>query len=138
MIDSRYNQVRKENVAVVGLCCDFLSHHEQTIANVMGAVLKQLVGRGGIPDYLQEALRKAQKEFSGRGLAELMGMLKIAIAPLPQAFICLDALDECLSKHLLELLELLRDILWGLLGQEYSSLGGPVLGKIKDISSRRS
>ena len=40
-----------------------------------------------------------------------MGMLKIAIASLPQVFICLDALDECLPKHLPELLESLRDIL---------------------------
>jgi len=37
-------------------------------------------------------------------------MLKIAIASLPQVFICIDALDECLPKHLPELLESLRDI----------------------------
>ena len=43
-------------------------------------------------------------------LADLMGMLKIAIASLPQVFICLDALDECLPKYLPELLVSLRDI----------------------------
>jgi len=38
-------------------------------------------------------------------------MLKTVIASLPQVFICLDALDECLPKHVPEILELLRDIL---------------------------
>ena len=36
--------------------------------------------------------------------------LRIAIAPLPQVFICIDALDECLPKNVSEVLESLRDI----------------------------
>ena len=38
-------------------------------------------------------------------------MLKQAIATLPQVFICIDALDECLPKNLPELLESLKEIL---------------------------
>ena len=112
VIDSLCDQAGKEDIVVLGVYCDFLAQQEQTTTNIMGAILKQLVGRRGIPDYLREAFREAQKEFGGRGLrlADLMGMLKMAIASLPEAFICLDALDECLPKHLLELLKLLRDI----------------------------
>ena len=78
----------------------------------MGAIIKQLVGRGGIPKGLRKAFQKGKKEFGGRRprLVDLMGMLKIAIASLPQVFICLDALDECLPKYLPELLLSLRDI----------------------------
>ena len=114
MIDSLCDQAGKEDIAVVGLYCDFLTQQEQTTTNIMGAILKQLVGRGGIPDYLREAFQKAQKEFGGRGLrlANLIRMLKIAIASLPKAFICLDALDECLPKHLPELFKSLEDIVW--------------------------
>ena len=81
----------------------------------MGAILKQLVGRGGVPNDLRDAFQKGKKEFGGRGprLADLIGMLKIAIASLPQVFICLDALDEFLPKFLPELLESLRDITQG-------------------------
>ena len=113
MIDSLCDQAGEEGVAVVGLYCDFLTQEEQTTTNIMGAILKQLVGRGGIPDHLCETFQKAQKELGGRGprLANLIGMLKIAIASLPKAFICLDALDECLPKHLPELLKSLGDIL---------------------------
>ena len=112
VIDSLCDQAGKEDIAVVGLYCDFLSQQEQTITNIMGAILKQLVGGGCIPANLREAFQKGQKEFGGRRLrlADLMGMLKIAIASLPKVFICLDALDECLPKYLPELLESLRNI----------------------------
>ncbi|CUS12342.1 unnamed protein product [Tuber aestivum] len=40
-------------------------------------------------------------------------MLKIAISSVPQVSVCLDALDECLPKHLPQLLECLRDIALG-------------------------
>ena len=80
---------------------------------MMGAILKQLVGRGGIPEYLREAFQEAKKNFGGRRpkLPDLMEMLKITIVSLPQVFICLDALDECLPKNIPELLESLRDII---------------------------
>ena len=112
MIDCLCDRARKKDIAVVGVYCDFHSQQEQTIANIMGAILKQLVGRGGIPDYLREEFQIGQKEFGGRGLllADLIGFLKITIASLPQVFICLDALDECLPKYLPELLDSLRNI----------------------------
>jgi len=112
VIDSLCDRAQEANIAVAGLYCDFLSQQEQTTTHIMGALLKQLVSRGGIPGHLREAFEKGKKEFGGRAprLANLMGMLKIVIASLPRVFICLDALDECLPKHLPELLGSLRDI----------------------------
>ena len=112
VIDSLCDRAGEENIAVVGLYYDYLAQQEQTITNITGAIMKQLVVRGEIPKDLREAVQKGKKEFGGRGprLADLMGMLKIAIASLPQVFICLDALDECLPRRLPELFESLRDI----------------------------
>ena len=112
VIDNLCDRAGEEDIAVAGLYCDFLSQQEQTVNNIMGAILKQLVGRGDIPSYLREAFQKAKKEFGGRGpqLVDLMGMLRTAIASIPRVFICIDALDECLPKCLPELLESLRDI----------------------------
>ena len=113
VIDSLCDQAREEDIAVAGLYCDYLSQQEQTITNMMGAILRQLVGRGDIPEYLREAFNKGKMEFGGRGLRllDIMGMIKTAIASLSQVFICIDALDECLPKHLPELLGSLRDII---------------------------
>ena len=79
---------------------------------MIGAILKQLVGREEIMKDVREAFQKRRRGFGGRRLllADLMGMLRTAIALLPQVFICIDALDEGLPKHLPELLESLRDI----------------------------
>ena len=112
VIDSLCDQAKEENIAATGLYCDFVSQQEQTIANIIGAILRQLAGRHSIPKYIREAFQKAKKEFGGRGpqLADLMEMLRIAIASLPLVIICIDALDECLPKCLLELLKSLRDI----------------------------
>ena len=112
VIDSLCDQAKKENIAVAGLYYDFLAQRDQTITNVMGAILKQLVGREGIPGDIREAFQEGKKEFGGRGLrlADLMEMLRTTIASLRRVFICIDALDECLPKHLPELLESLRDI----------------------------
>ena len=112
MIDSLCDRAQEEDIAVAGLYCDFLAQQEGTTTNIMGAILKQLVARGGIPNHVREAFQKGKREFGGRGprLVDLMGMLKIAIASLPQVFVCLDALDECLPKYIPELLESLRNI----------------------------
>ena len=112
MIDSLCDQPGEENIAVAAFYCDYLSQQEQTTNNIVGAILKQLVGRGVIAEDIREAFQKAKKEVGGRGprLADLMGMLRTTIASLPRVFICIDALDECLPKCLPELLKSLRDI----------------------------
>jgi len=112
VINSLCDQEGREGAIVGGLYCDFQIHQEQSVTNMMGTVLKQLVGRGDIPKYLCEAFQEAKRNFGGRGprLPDLMKMLRITIASLPQVFICLDALDECLPKHLPDLLASLRDI----------------------------
>jgi len=96
----------------VGLYCDFLAQHEQSTTNMLGAILKQLSSRGGMPGYIREAFRKAKKEFGGRGLRvlDIVQILKKTIASLPRVFICIDALDECTAKYRREPLESLREL----------------------------
>ena len=112
MID-RLGDQAKGDIAVACLYYDYLAQQEQTITNIMGAILKQLVGRGDIPENLREAFQEGKKVAGGRRLllADLMRMLKIVISSLSQVFICLDALDECLPKNLPALLESLREII---------------------------
>ena len=82
VIDSLCDQAGEENIAVAGLYCDFLAQQQQTVNNIMGAMLKQLVSRGEVTEDLRNAFHKAKGEFGGRGplLGDLMGMLRTAIA----------------------------------------------------------
>ena len=95
----------------MGLYCDFHARQEQSTINMLGAILKQLASRGGIPEHIREDFQKAQKEFGGRGLLlpDMVDILKTTTS-LPRLFICIDALDECTPKHRRELLVSLRDI----------------------------
>ena len=112
VIDALCDQAKKEDIAVACLYYDFIAQQEQTITNMMGAILKQLIGGREIPDNVREAFQEGKKEIGGRRLrlADLMRMLGVAISSLPQVFICIDALDECPPRNLPELLDSLRDI----------------------------
>lgn len=113
MIDDLCDEASNGDIAVAMFYCDFHGQQEQTTTNIMGAILRQLVVRGEVLEHVQSAFRMAKNEVGGRRprLPDIVQMLEQAIARLPRVFICIDALDECLPKHLLELLESLRDIL---------------------------
>jgi len=113
VIDNLRDEAGEEENAIAGFYCDFRDQQGQTTTNIMGAILEQLVVRGEVLGHVQSAFRKAQRERGGRGLRlpDMVRMLKQAVATLPQVFICIDALDEYLPKHLLELLESMKDVL---------------------------
>jgi len=112
VIDWLCNQAHDRDIAVAGLYCDYLAQEQQSATNILGAILKQLLERDGIPEPLRQIFRKEKKGFGGRAvqLLDLVEMLKNTIASLPEVFICIDGLDECLPKNRRELLESLRNI----------------------------
>ena len=113
VIDRLHDEAGGGDIAVAGFYCDFRNQDEQTAVNILGAILKQLVARDDMLEHVRMAFRKAKKELGGRDLRlpDMVQMVKRAVATLPQVFICIDGLDECLPKHLLESLGSLRDIL---------------------------
>ena len=79
---------------------------------MLGATLKQLLEKDGIPGPVRQAFREEKMGFGGRAvqLSDLVKMLKTTISSLPEVFICFDALDECLPRNRQELLESLQEI----------------------------
>lgn len=117
VIDTLYEQASKEDIAVVILYCDYQEQHKQTTTNMIGSILKQMAAKDRIPESVWEALTKAKNKCGDRGprLLDLVAILRELIASLPQAFfICIDALDEFMSKKLPELLVSLRDVVQAL------------------------
>ena len=110
VIDNLCDQAEEKNLAVAWVYCDFLAHQEQSATAMLGAILRQLVSIGEIPENIRQKFRK---RFSDRGLRSLdmVRMLKTAISLLPMVYICIDALDECTPKSRQELLGSLQDII---------------------------
>ena len=86
--------------------CDYLAQQEQTVVNIMRAILRQLVGEREIPKEIRQAFQEGRRPL----LQDLVPMLRVVIESLPRAFICIDGMDECLPKDIPELLESLREI----------------------------
>jgi len=102
---------RRQDITVAGLYCDYLDREEQTTSNILGAMLKQLVG-GTIPEGIRRAFEDAEEQFGrvGPRVPELLEMLKAVIAQRQRVVICIDGLDESLAAHRASLLRALQTI----------------------------
>jgi len=110
VIDHFYDGGR--DTATAGLYCDYLDRNEQTTSNMLGVMLKQLVGSGSIPEDIRKAFEGAKERFGGVGprVPELLNMLKTAIAQRQRVVICIDGLDESIAAHRTGLLRALQGI----------------------------
>jgi len=94
---------------------DFASREAQSPINMLGSLLKQLLsGLGAIPAEIVQKFRSQKKAIGGRRL-QLPDIVKMcaAVTSLQRTFICVDALDECVPRHQLEVLGALGQILRG-------------------------
>jgi len=68
VIDTLRKQMRGGNVAVLSLYCDYQAQKDQSAANLIGALLRQVVLRArGIPEEIKSAFDEATQE-GGEGL----------------------------------------------------------------------
>ena len=102
-----------QDITVAGLYCDYLDRKEQTTSNMLGAMLKQLVGRGIISEDIRKAFEDAKDHFGGvrSQVPQLVNMLKTAIGQRKRVVICIDGLDESRAAHRDGLLRSLQAII---------------------------
>ena len=113
IIDSLCSQARGKNATVACYYFDFAAQNEQSPVSILGSLLKQQVfGLDGIPEEISEAYKDRKDAIGGQGpqISDILKMLQIA-STRKRAFICIDALDECATKHLAELLDSLSQLL---------------------------
>ena len=110
MIDYFYSS--EQDITAVGLYCDYLDRKEQTTSNILGAMLKQLIGSGVVPDEIRKSFEVAKRHFGGvhPEVPEVLKMLKTAIGQRRRVVICIDGLDESLAAHRTDLLSALQAI----------------------------
>ena len=113
VVDRLCDKTKEQNTAVACFYVDFAAREEQSPTNMLGALLKQIVGGlEEIPDEIRETFQDYKKMIGGRGLLvpEIVEMLQ-TVTSLRPTFICVDALDECVERHRPEVLGSLRQIL---------------------------
>ena len=113
VVDSLCDWARGRDAAVTCFYFDFAAQKEQSLTNVLGSLLKQIVsGLEKIPAKVVQAFRGEGKVIGGRelGLGEIVGMLQDISSSRP-TFICIDALDECVAEYRGKLLDSLAQVL---------------------------
>ena len=113
VIDSLCDRARGQDVAVACFYFDFASQKEQSATSVLGALLKQVVsGMKRVPEEITQAYEDQKTVIGGRSpqLADIVKMLQITSSE-KRTFICIDALDECVPRNLVKLLDSLNQIL---------------------------
>ena len=103
----------EEGIAVTCFYFDYAAREEQSPINMLGSLLRQLANRfEKIPDVIVREFEKQKKLIGGRG-PQILGILNMfqAIATTVRTFICIDALDECVPRHRVVVLDSLGQIL---------------------------
>ena len=127
VIDRLGYRTRGQGVTVAGFYFDFAVKKEQTPTNMLGAVLKQVVsGLGDVPEEIARAYEDQKRVIGGQGpqLADIVKMLQYT-ASIKRTFICIDALDECMAKYRVKILDSLDQVLQSAPGTRMFLTGRP-------------
>jgi len=115
VIDALRNKAGEagEDIAVAYFYFDSAIQKEQSAANVLGALLKQVVGGfTQMPEKIADAFRK-HKKFLGGWKLQLPEIVEIlgSLSSSQNTFFCLDAVDECAAPDRAKILLSLKEII---------------------------
>ena len=139
MIDTLGKQAVDENAAVACFYFYFATQEEQSLAEILGSVLKQVAGgRNKVPQVIVKAFRDRRRVIGGQRLAlvKIVEFLQDIISQ--PTIICIDALDECPASQRAKLLDSLNQILQNSPGMRIFLTGRQhILGEVeKHLAAR--
>jgi len=127
VVDRLCDDAREQDAAVTCFYFDFAARKEQSATNMLGSLVKQMVGgMESIPEEISKAFEEQKKVIGGRApqLVDIVKMLQ-AIASSQPTFICIDALDECVGLQRVKILNSLKKILEKSPGTRIFATGRP-------------
>jgi len=113
VVDRLCDQTSGQNTAVSCFYLDFTARKEQPASDVLGSMLKQIVGgMEKIPEEISRIFQQQRTTIGGRR-PQLVNIVKMiqCITSSRRIFMCLDALDECAGAERFKLLDSLKEIL---------------------------
>ena len=129
VVDRLCDQSRGQNTAVTCFYLDFAARKEQSVASILGSLLRQVVGgMENVPEEIAQAFQEQKTAIGGRGprLPDIVKMLQNITSEL-RTFVCIDALDECAATNRVKLLNSLQQILEKSPRTRIFIIGRPVL-----------
>ena len=94
-VDHLQRAVHQKNIPVTYIYCDYKWQHEQTPANLIASILKQLLQHcDSIPESVRRSHRHQANSVTRPALDEVYDMLTNIFAHFSQIYIVVDALDE--------------------------------------------
>jgi hypothetical protein len=89
-----------EDIAVAYVFCNYKSQDDQSVDQLLAAILKQLIEN---MKQLPEAVSRSYSESASKGLKptaeSLLNILKQALETFKSVYVVIDALDECSENH---------------------------------------
>ena len=127
VVDRLCDQTSRQTTAVSCFYLDFAARREQSATNVLGSLLKQVVGgMERIPEEISRAFQQHATTIGGRRpqLSDIIKMLQL-ITFSRRTFMCFDGLDECSGVQRARLLDSLQQILQKSPGTRIFATGRP-------------
>jgi hypothetical protein len=100
--------VGADKVGIICIYFEYSHREEQTVANLMGSVLQQLVQRRGV---LDDDIKTKYDDYTSPSVEECYSFILTQIEDLNSVYIVLDALDECSEDPRLKFLSKLKCLL---------------------------
>ena len=113
VVDRLCDQTSEQNTTASCFYLDFAARKEQSATNVLGSLLKQMVGgMERIPEEISRAFQQHRTTIGGRRpqLVDIVKMLQL-ITLSRRTFMCIDGLDECSGVQRVRLLDSLKQII---------------------------
>ncbi|KAG5782522.1 hypothetical protein H9Q73_003823 [Fusarium xylarioides] len=84
------------NIGIAFIFCNFRRHHEQTLEDLLAALLKQLTQQqSAVPSAVTELYKSYKKKGQRPSVEKLSTALQFVSSVFSRTFIIIDALDEC-------------------------------------------
>ena len=100
VIDHLWISFCSNKAGIAYMFCDYRKPDEQTLVNLFGSLLRQLVEQQiSISDDVKNLCSLHQKQKTRPGLEEVLKVLKSELTEFAAIFVVIDALDECADDY---------------------------------------
>jgi len=134
VVDKLCDQTGGQNTSVSCFYLDYAARKEQCATNVLGSLLKQMVGgMGQIPEEIWQTFQQQTTTIGGHRpkLTYIVQMIQL-VASSRRTVMCIDGLDECSGVQRVRLLDSLQQILEKSPGTRIFATGRPhILAEIQ-------